>query len=1585
MLFTLVWLMFTLAPFPMLCFARHAVATLPYPSAASYVEHSNETRFVVGSSSLPYTVPRALVGVRPAFVYHTPATVAATSPQASDPVEYRGVAPTYSLTDTVNLPSTPVGWRFGPASSNGSAPHQLAPVKETSLDFGALTAKSDARSVSFGLRATANSSGLLFAVADNVVSRAQAGHTFPFLAALSLYLETGMVTGALSSMINATNSTASRADVYLAVHVDGAQSRLVVVSVVDSRLSTVYFDGHGSLFDGQWHLVVLVVDEEGSNNIARLFIDGHTSYNSRDHRKCMPTHMTSPVKSKLVITFTPTSVGDVAYDNGTFIVGHATNVSLYNLQFHGAALTQERIIQTLGVAWMKENLAISQAASITIAIVLLIVGCIVVWDGRNQHSEELGSDPESSTNRRYSTTEGTEGNALHSNSVELPTCVNGERDCVTSADLAERTAEDEQTSQMNTSKKLRAEPGEGRSHEEVRARTVGAAGKGVDGASGVVGTMAALCRDSDSVATAGWSISTGTLIVEKLIAILPTLFDVFQGLNLYFRGWSWPYTFKVVVGFIALPFSFDLALPTLHIPPVVTVVLMLVMGVAGVVIMIYFARRDATLFENALERYDAATTAYEKLMLAVFHSFKRHRGVITLSNSDLEAAAKLVVKLRKPLWTKEDVDILLPQLKDENAALPLLLASAMPPPPANAVHSVLLKFGIEQNVTFEKTEDFAFGLAHSKPDDSIIDIARHHALTALDQERAEKLMTELCQFCELPTPCPFSPRLPESLCQRLLRLTGGSVLPAPNLLDVPSTNFAVRLFPIECIDAEGIDVPLPMQLLAENQQKDLNVEASTWAFQVRDSTRNERVEQLLFLKALADVVINGTAASTQRLGLDAVNCSYRSPADVNTSLSEENSEDVDTLEFTDVRICSACVSTVENEKRQEYRVRRSEFDGSRDENRHVAIGTLRRSASPSPKTARCATVLDVVAGNCMKCPRHNAHVMPAVADRHYRVTAPDGSVAYKCTLSQAHFFKEVNDLGPCSLGDVYVCPDDKCGYAICQLCANKWGPKAKARALLSGKLYAAKRDPTALISLLAFLGLQFVYLPAVQNALMVIACHPIYHCTFPVCYEGPTASFIVAAVASVLLVIVLGLGLPLFWFRALRRRRQRISQVVETDAQWKWLLSLDHSVLSNLYRKYESKYMLFEPLLLISGKASLVAAVAFTEANSVLQMSFVSGLQAANALLLVVTDPLSDPWADITVKAGQAHQLFQLAWICVYRATVVDEPEVETPIVIIMLVSLVVFLGVFSWIIFKSVVRPYLDGRNRELLAKLHRQECAALGLPFSRALKELHVVLEQKEKAFPPLKTSFFGPRVHPHWQVIVTRCLINYTRMKDLGASHTRDTPQWQTVVGEERQLVHDLQNYLLRVYFPERAGDVDGFLHFDDAEHTPTKAHTDVGDFNQTLLSEAPKEYLEALSVALAGKYSHPDDSPPLTSAFHALIRNQHNFAKGSSNAFSLLVHTFTVKGKCIEGKSFAGASLADADIQGATFINCDFANATLTGVNATLATFEHCNFVDAALTAAKLGFSGARIQRWQETASTFTIPTCACDCVRRQTGL
>ena len=91
------------------CLAQHTVTSLPYP--ASYVERSNETRFLVGSSNLSFVVPRTIIGVRPAFVYHTRDTEVATLGLLSDPVAYRGVAPTYALTDSVDLPPFPVGWR----------------------------------------------------------------------------------------------------------------------------------------------------------------------------------------------------------------------------------------------------------------------------------------------------------------------------------------------------------------------------------------------------------------------------------------------------------------------------------------------------------------------------------------------------------------------------------------------------------------------------------------------------------------------------------------------------------------------------------------------------------------------------------------------------------------------------------------------------------------------------------------------------------------------------------------------------------------------------------------------------------------------------------------------------------------------------------------------------------------------------------------------------------------------------------------------------------------------------------------------------------------------------------------------------------------------------------------------------------------------------------------------------------------------------------------------------------------------------------------------------------------------------------
>jgi WD40 repeat protein len=360
---------------------------------------------------------------------------------------------------------------------------------------------------------------------------------------------------------------------------------------------------------------------------------------------------------------------------------------------------------------------------------------------------------------------------------------------------------------------------------------------------------------------------------------------------------------------------------------------------------------------------------------------------------------------------------------------------------------------------------------------------------------------------------------------------------------------------------------------------------------------------------------------------------------------------------------------------------------------------------PVPPNAAPGTTFSVrveSGGAVGRCPRHAARLIPA-EERHYSLRLADGRSPYACCHEQALLFKAVHGHHPCRSEEVYVCGDDDCRYAVCYQCADSiWPRSTKYAAVATAAAQALKRGYAEQIGPVALFVLLAMYIPATKSSVEIVVCHAAVGCTYDGCYEHMTTFFIVALACSVTLLAVLSAGLPLWLLASLWPRYQQLRGV--SPAQWAAFLQRDHSALSGLYRKYEVRFMLCEPLLLLTTKAALVAAVLLPEAAGSTQLLAILGVEVLNAVFFALTNPFANVWVDAVSSAARVHQITQLGLAAFFRSQAVARPDDQT-LGYVMFGALGAFTLIAVAVFYRTVVAPFRAWRFAVTAAALERRE----------------------------------------------------------------------------------------------------------------------------------------------------------------------------------------------------------------------------------------------------------------------------------------
>ena len=171
---------------------------------------------------------------------------------------------------------------------------------------------------------------------------------------------------------------------------------------------------------------------------------------------------------------------------------------------------------------------------------------------------------------------------------------------------------------------------------------------------------------------------------------------------------------------------------------------------------------------------------------------------------------------------------------------------------------------------------------------------------------------------------------------------------------------------------------------------------------------------------------------------------------------------------------------------EDKRKPKSDDEDQREFYIYARVGTL--TSPPDSMVGYQKFTIKLGWKNPLRCPVHNSRLIKA-SDHMYEMLDEDKNPLYRCCFQEQPAMKLGQKLGPCRTDILYVCSgDEKCLYSFCDSCLEpSFGELKKIEYYTS--YINLKRNPSAVISLVSFLGLQSVYLPISQNALMILACH----------------------------------------------------------------------------------------------------------------------------------------------------------------------------------------------------------------------------------------------------------------------------------------------------------------------------------------------------------------------------------------------------------------------------------------------------------------------------------------------------------------
>lgn len=137
----------------------------------------------------------------------------------------------------------------------------------------------------------------------------------------------------------------------------------------------------------------------------------------------------------------------------------------------------------------------------------------------------------------------------------------------------------------------------------------------------------------------------------------------------------------------------------------------------------------------------------------------------------------------------------------------------------------------------------------------------------------------------------------------------------------------------------------------------------------------------------------------------------------------------------------------------------------------------------------------------------------------------------------------------CGVGPMFVCThvdDDgreNCSYATCDNHMRVGVARKLAfKALMKLRRLFGRGLGFALFFIIITAATAF-YTPVLKTCVMILACHPLYQCDFPKCWNPIEQQFASAVYLSALVIIVYGFGFPLFFYALLAKRQTVLSDI----------------------------------------------------------------------------------------------------------------------------------------------------------------------------------------------------------------------------------------------------------------------------------------------------------------------------------------------------------------------------------------------------------------------------------------------------------
>lgn len=157
----------------------------------------------------------------------------------------------------------------------------------------------------------------------------------------------------------------------------------------------------------------------------------------------------------------------------------------------------------------------------------------------------------------------------------------------------------------------------------------------------------------------------------------------------------------------------------------------------------------------------------------------------------------------------------------------------------------------------------------------------------------------------------------------------------------------------------------------------------------------------------------------------------------------------------------------------------------------------------------------------------------------------------------------------CEEGQMYCCrsrmPDGKfCPYSMCEV---HFRSSASQFIKVSAKSGLMEIFGEGISNLLAFIAISLssvIYFPVVQTCLQFLTCDPQYQCIFPHCWADADSSFLLAAMVVILMLAMVGVGMPAVLYWELHRRKKVLFAIFHRKEYFKVYLAVDVDAMEEL-------------------------------------------------------------------------------------------------------------------------------------------------------------------------------------------------------------------------------------------------------------------------------------------------------------------------------------------------------------------------------------------------------------------------------------